>query len=78
MNFVRRFFSFQAFLQRPWWVKIQTQAPTCLYYFGPFDSAQEAEASRSGYVEDLLGEGAQAIETVVENTNPRKLTVCKI
>lgn len=78
MNFMRRFLNFKGFLQRPWWIKIQTKAPKCVYYFGPFDSAQEAEASQLGYVEDLLGEGAQAIKTVVENTNPKTLTACEI
>ncbi|MGD1864939.1 MAG: DUF1816 domain-containing protein [Phormidesmis sp.] len=78
MNFVRRLFSFSRLSKRPWWIKIKTQAPNCLYYFGPFDSQEEAEASQFGYVEDLLGEGAQAIETVVENAVPKKLTVCNL
>ena len=78
MNFVRRLFSYVKLSKRPWWVKNETQAPTCLYYFGPFDSEQEAEELQSGYIEDLVCEGAQNIETVIKEENPKILTVCEV
>ena len=27
----------------PWWIEIHTQLPVCTYYFGPFDTEQEAK-----------------------------------
>ena len=44
-----------------WWVEIVTQNPRCTYYFGPFLSSKEADATKAGYVEDLELEGAQGI-----------------
>lgn len=78
MNSARRLFSLIGLSKRPWWVKIETEAPVCLYYFGPFDSKEEANKLRPGYVEDLLCEGAQSIKTVIENADPERLTICDI
>lgn len=75
MNFRKRFFLGTGLSEQPWWVVIKTQAPECLYYFGPFDSAEEAGASHSGYLEDLVQEGAQDIQLTVESAVPEKLTV---
>ncbi|WP_013323598.1 DUF1816 domain-containing protein [Gloeothece verrucosa] len=58
----------------PWWVKISTAEPKCLYYFGPFDSANEAQASKPGYIEDLLEEGAKVIFVEIEQSSPSILT----
>ncbi|MGC1309475.1 MAG: DUF1816 domain-containing protein [Phormidesmis sp.] len=60
----------------PWWVKITTAEPSCIYYFGPFDSEAEAIAAKPGYVEDLKGEGAQQIQTSLHHgSEPKELTV---
>ncbi len=59
----------------PWWVKIITQTPRCTYFFGPFDSAGEAQEYRSGYIEDLEDEGAQGIEVLVLQDRPETLTI---
>ncbi|MEM6435025.1 MAG: DUF1816 domain-containing protein [Cyanobacteria bacterium P01_D01_bin.115] len=67
------FFSSSA--PRPWWVKVHTQAPRCVYFFGPFDSAREAKSYRQGYVEDLVHEGAQGIRTATHRGNPPRLTI---
>lgn len=58
-----------------WWVEIVTQNPRCTYYFGPFLSSQEAEAAKSGYVEDLEQEGAQGIAVKVMRCKPVNLTI---
>ncbi len=58
-----------------WWVEIVTQNPRCTYYFGPFISANEANAAKSGYVEDLEQEGAQGIILVVKRCKPDNLTI---
>lgn len=59
----------------PWWVKVTTQTPRCIYFFGPFDSAGEAQQHRSGYVEDLEQERAQGIEVLVLQDRPETLTI---
>lgn len=58
-----------------WWVEIKTDFPRCTYFFGPFLSAQAAEAEKPGYVEDLQGEGAQGMSVVVKRCKPARLTI---
>lgn len=60
----------------PWWVKITTAEPHCIYYFGPFDSETEAIQAQPGYIEDLQQEGAQQIQTSLQHSSePDELTV---
>jgi hypothetical protein len=59
----------------PWWVKITTATPHCLYYFGPFDSFEEARDKREGYLEDIEAEGARGIGVSIEPGNPHSLTI---
>jgi len=61
----------------PWWVEIATETPDCTYYFGPFDSAKEAQLNQSGYIEDLEQEGAQGIAVRLEQCQPKILTICE-
>jgi hypothetical protein len=58
-----------------WWVEITTDSPRCVYYFGPFPSAQTAQAHQNGYIEDLEQEGAQNITVQVKRCKPQNLTV---
>lgn len=58
-----------------WWVEVVTESPYCTYYFGPFATAQEAEASCSGYVEDLEQEGARGIRVDIKRCKPMMLTI---
>lgn len=58
-----------------WWVEITTEAPRCTYYFGPFESAKEAQVESPGYIEDLEGEGAKGIKVNVKRCNPEVLTI---
>ncbi|MBD1912152.1 MULTISPECIES: DUF1816 domain-containing protein [unclassified Leptolyngbya] len=58
-----------------WWVEVITESPRCTYYFGPFASSEEANASKQGYVDDLVQEGAQGIKVAIKRCKPRKLTV---
>lgn len=60
-----------------WWVQIDTETPHCTYYFGPFDSAKEADHHQPGYVEDLEQEGAQGIAVVISQCQPQTLTICE-
>lgn len=61
--------------QRPWWIKVHTQNPACIYYFGPFESRSEARISQAGYVEDLEQENAQNIRVEIDQFSPQQLTV---
>lgn len=58
-----------------WWVKITTELPHCTYYFGPFATTIDADASKSGYVEDLESELAQGIHVSIERCKPVQLTI---
>lgn len=62
-------------LKFPWWVKITTAKPKCVYYFGPFDSQNEAVASQSGYLEDLMAENAREIRIEIKQDLPKLLTI---
>lgn len=63
------------FLGLAFWVEIVTDNPKCTYYFGPFMGAKEAEAAKSGYIEDLENEGAQGIAVTVKRCKPSNLTI---
>ncbi|MEM1393571.1 MAG: DUF1816 domain-containing protein [Cyanobacteria bacterium P01_H01_bin.150] len=59
----------------PYWVKIRTAQPKCIYYFGPFDNPQEAKLNQNGYVEDLIGENTSGIYVEIKKCKPKILTV---
>ncbi len=72
-NFFSSLFNF---FSTPWWVKVTTAEPNCIYYFGPFDSESEANKAKPGYIEDLQSEGAQQVTTAVQQiAEPDELTV---
>jgi Domain of unknown function (DUF1816) len=58
-----------------WWVEITTAKPHCVYYFGPFTSAVEADNAKAGYVEDLEGESAQGIRVNIKRCKPTEITI---
>ena len=64
-------------LQLPWWVKIVTSKPKCVYYFGSFKSKEDAIDALPGYVEDLEEEKAQGILIEIKQEHPQHLTVCE-
>jgi hypothetical protein len=73
-----KLFSWLPFFKKPhlpWWVVIKTAKPLCKYYFGPFDSAEEAAANQAGYIEDLRAEGAEEISVNVQQGEPQELTI---
>lgn len=62
----------------PYWLKITTKVPKCVYYFGPFDSPLEAKALQAGYIEDLMAEKAVGIHIELEHrSDPSELTICE-
>jgi hypothetical protein len=62
-------------LKIPWWVKITTAKPKCVYYFGPFATQNEAVESQPGYFEDLKQEKAQEISIEIKQDLPKLLTI---
>jgi hypothetical protein len=58
-----------------WWIKVDTKAPICTYYFGPFESIAEAESNHKDYLQDLQAEGAEDINYVIEKCSPKQLTI---
>lgn len=63
------------FLGQAWWIEIITTEPNCIYYFGPFGNAKEANLATIGYVEDLEDEAAQVIQIQVKRCKPNILTI---
>ena len=61
----------------PWWIEIHTNSPHCTYYFGPFDSAFEAQDLQTGYLEDLRQEQAQILTAQIKQCQPPQLTICR-
>lgn len=61
---------------KQWWVEINTAVPHCTYYFGPFNSLDEAVKSQEGYIKDLIEEGATGIKIDIKKQfQPHLLTV---
>ncbi len=58
-----------------WWLEIHTIEPLCIYYFGPFNSSDEANFYESGYIEDLIQEKAQGITVESKRCQPQMLTI---
>jgi hypothetical protein len=58
-----------------WWVEITTEKPHCIYYFGPFTTEVEADAAKSGYIEDLESESAQGIRVNIKRCKPTEITI---
>lgn len=61
---------------KDWWVKLTTVNPSCIYYFGPFQTEAEAMQAKPGYIEDLEAEGSQEIlAAVIHCKQPDELTI---
>lgn len=79
MSLVTKFFSLLGLRKKekvPYWLKISTKVPKCIYFFGPFDSPLEAKALQAGYIEDLMEENAQGIHIELERCpQPPQLTI---
>jgi Domain of unknown function (DUF1816) len=75
MSLTGQFASLLNRLGLAWWIEVTTRTPSCVYYFGPFISSNEAEAKLPGFLEDLEVEGAQGIQAVVKRCQPAELTI---
>ena len=81
MSLVTKFFDLLGLTKAepvPYWLKITTKVPQCVYFFGPFDSPIEAKALQAGYIEDLIQENAQGIHIELQHcSQPPQLTICE-
>ncbi len=57
-----------------WWIAILVEKPMYIYYFGAFNSYQDAEYSKKDYIEDLKEEGAEIIGIQIKLCRPKRLT----
>ena len=55
---------------RDWWLKITTAGPRCIYYFGPFQSQEEANEQVAGYRSDLESEKARVVQVKLNQQLP--------
>lgn len=58
-----------------WWIEICTKNPSCVYYFGAFNSFAAAILVKDDYIEDLLAEKAQIISVEIKQCQPQQLTI---
>ena len=58
-----------------WWIKIVTDKPLYIYYFGVFDSYSEAVKYQDGYIEDLTEEASKIVNIGIQKCLPRQLTI---
>ncbi len=62
-------------IDQDWWVRFQTVIPCVTYFFGPFDSFDEAHSNHRGYLEDLIKEKAEGITFNFQIGAPKSLTI---
>ena len=62
-------------LELAYWAEIKTDYPSCVYYFGPFLTREEANSAQNGYLEDLEAEKAQGIAVTIKRCKPKQLTI---
>ena len=58
-----------------WWIKIVTDKPLYIYYFGVFDNYNEAVKYKDGYIEDLREEGSKIVNIGIQKCQPIQLTI---
>lgn len=85
MNYLQSSFPIKSYFQPlnkvkvvpPWWVKISTSRPKCIYYFGSFNDKSEAMSALPGYIEDLESEQAKGILVEIKQDYPKSLTIAE-
>ncbi|WP_223805726.1 DUF1816 domain-containing protein [Pseudanabaena sp. UWO310] len=58
-----------------WWIELFTAKPFCLYYFGAFQTFQEARILKQGFKQDLLDEGASIVCLTIKYCSPNQVTI---
>ena len=59
-----------------WWAKIETEEPSCTYWFGPFITKRSLNENISPFIKDLSKEGSKNIKhSLVRCKKEEPLTV---
>ncbi|PSN19415.1 hypothetical protein C7271_07410 [filamentous cyanobacterium CCP5] len=58
-----------------WWIKVTTYQPACTYFFGPFESRNEAIWHQPGFLEDLQAEQPMGLMVDFFRGEPEALTI---
>ena len=59
-----------------WWAKIETDQPSCPYWFGPFITKRSLKENMSSFIKDLSDEGSKNIKhSLVSCKKEEPLTV---
>ena len=58
-----------------WWLKILTDKPMYIYYFGVFKTYSEAESYKNGYIQDLRQEESEIVDIQIKQCQPKQLTI---
>ena len=59
-----------------WWAKIETEQPSCTYWFGPFITKRSLKENMSSFIKDLSDEGSKNIKhSLVRCKKEEPLTV---
>ncbi|MGK7878851.1 MAG: DUF1816 domain-containing protein [Crocosphaera sp.] len=61
-----------------WWIRILTDNPMYIYYFGGFNNYWEAELSKNGYVQDLKEEKAEIVDIAIGKYEPKEMTISAV
>ena len=57
-----------------WWVEVDTDSPKRTYYFGPYDSREEASNQTTSYIRNLEKKGAKKISiNIKQGRQPTEL-----
>lgn len=57
-----------------WWVEVDTDSPKRTYFFGPYDSREEASNQTTSYIRNLEKKGAQKISiNIKQGRQPTEL-----
>lgn len=59
----------------PYWVEIETDNPSCTYYFGHFAHPLAAKLMQHGYIKDLHDEQAIVASVKIKRCQPEQLTI---
>ncbi|MEO1126884.1 MAG: DUF1816 domain-containing protein [Cyanobacteria bacterium J06639_16] len=67
-------------LSLAWWLQFEASNPTCIYFCGPFESQQEADASIDLYLENFKQEHEQIVNVSSRFCQPRQslITECEL
>ena len=59
-----------------WWAKIETDQPSCTYWFGPFITKRSLKQNMASFIKDLSEEGSENIKhSLVRCKKEEPLTV---